>query len=118
MHQQIAALLETQFPETLETQPELVAHHYTAAGQAEQAVTYWQKAGERAVQRSAHAEAIAHLTQGLALIPSLPDTPARTQRELMLNVTLGAPLLATKVYAAPEVERVYMRARELLKELG
>jgi len=118
MHQQIAELLETQFPETLETQPELVAHHYTAAGQAEQAVTYWQKAGERAVQRSAHAEAIAHLTQGLALIPSLPDTPARTHRELMLNVTLGAPLLATMVYAAPEVERVYMRVRKLLKELG
>jgi predicted ATPase len=118
MHQQIAELLETQFPETLEMQPELVAHHYTEAGQAEQAVTYWQKAGERAVQRSAHTEAIAHLTQGLALILSLPDTPARTQRELMLNVTLGAPLLATKGYAAPEVGRIYTRTRELLKELG
>ncbi|MDH3599234.1 MAG: AAA family ATPase [Candidatus Tectomicrobia bacterium] len=118
MHQQIAELLEAQFPETLETQPELVAHHYTEAGKAEQAVTYWQKAGERAVQRSDHAEAIAHLTQGLALIPSLPDTQARTQRELMLNVTLGAPLLATKGYAAPEVGRVYTRARELCQQAG
>jgi predicted ATPase len=118
VHQQIAELLEAQFPETLETQPELVAHHYTEARQAEKAVTYWQRAGERAVQRSAHAEAIAHLARGLALIPSLPDTPSRTQRELMLNVTLGAPLLATKGYAAPEVGRVYTRARELCQHAG
>src|SRR5262249_60506465 len=60
-HQQIAQVLEGQFPETVETQPELVAHHYTEAGLAEQAIPYWQKAGERAIQRSAYVEAEAHL---------------------------------------------------------
>jgi predicted ATPase len=62
-HQRIAQVLEAQFPETVETQPELLAHHYTEAGQGAQAITYWQQAGQRAGQRSAHAEAIAHLTR-------------------------------------------------------
>ena len=46
-HQRIAQVLEAQFPEIAETQPELLAHHYTEAGLTEQAVGYWQKAGQR-----------------------------------------------------------------------
>ena len=76
-HQQIAQLLETQFPETLESEPELVAHHYTEAGCFEQAIGYWQQAGSRALQRSANAEAIAHLQHGLELLATLPDNLAR-----------------------------------------
>ena len=64
-HRQIAQVLEERFPETVETQPELVAHHYTEAGLIEQAIPYWQQAGERATQRSAYVEAVAHLTKGL-----------------------------------------------------
>jgi predicted ATPase len=76
-HQRIAQALEVQFPETVETQPELVAQHYTAAACHEQAVHYWQRAGQRALERSALVEAIAHFTTGLALLDTLPDTPAR-----------------------------------------
>jgi class 3 adenylate cyclase len=76
-HQRIAQVLEAQFPETAEAQPELLAHHYTEAGLTGQAVAYWYKAGQRAIERSAHVEAITHLRQGLALLQTLPETPQR-----------------------------------------
>jgi tetratricopeptide (TPR) repeat protein len=117
-HQQIAQVLEERFPETKEIQPELLAHHYTEASLIGQAIPYWQRAGQRAAQRSANAEAISHLTKGLELLKTLPDTPERAQQELTLQITLGAPLIATKGYGAPEVEKVYTRARELCRQVG
>jgi TOMM system kinase/cyclase fusion protein len=117
-HRQIAQVLVDRFPETAETQPELVAHHYTEASLSAQAVPYWQRAGERATQHSAHAEAISHLTKGLALLQTLPDLAARAQQELTLQVALGAPLMATKGWAAPEAEHAFTRARELCRQLG
>ncbi len=118
MHAQIAQLLEARFPELVETQPELVAYHYTAAGQDEVAIRYWQLAGQRALQGSAYVEVIAHLTQGLALLTALPETPACLQQELDLQVTLGPALIATKGYAVPDVERAYARAWELCRQIG
>jgi class 3 adenylate cyclase len=117
-HQQIAQVLETRFPEITETQPELLAHHYTEAGLVAQAVPYWQRAGQGAIKRSANVEAIAYLTKGLALLEMLPDTPERKQQELTLQVTLGAPLMMTKGYAAPDVERACTQALELCRQLG
>jgi TOMM system kinase/cyclase fusion protein len=117
-HQQIAQVLEQRFSETVETHPELVAHHYTEAGLIAQAIPYWQKAGQRAVQRSANLEALSHLTKGLELLKTLPDTRERVQHELTLQVALGSPLLATKGYAAPEVGNAYTRARELCQQIG
>ena len=117
-HQRIAQALEAQFPETAETQPELLAYHYTAAGCWEQAVGYWQRAGTRAVQRSANADAVQHLTQGLHLMARLPETPGRAHQELDLHLTLGIALVATKGQAAPEVEQTYIRARALCAQVG
>jgi TOMM system kinase/cyclase fusion protein len=117
-HQHIAQVAEERFPELCETQPELLAHHYTEAGLSAQAIPYWQRAGQRAIQRSAHVEAIAHLTKGLEVLKTLPDTPERTQHELALQTTLGPALLAMKGYAAPEVGEVYDRARELCQQVG
>jgi predicted ATPase len=116
-HQRIAQVLEEQFPETDEAEPELLAHHYTEAGLTEQAVTYWYKAGQRASERSAHVEALAHLRQGLALLHTLPETPERTQQALLLHIALGASLIATKGYAAPEVGETYTRARQFCEHL-
>ena len=116
-HQRIAQVLETQFPETAKSQPELLAHHYTEAGLIEQAVDYWQKAGQSASERSAHVEAIAHLRQGLALLQTLPETPERTRREVDTLIVLGVSLIATKGYAAPEVGHTYTRARQLCEHL-
>ena len=74
-HQRIAQVLAEHFPETAETQPELLAHHYTEAGFREQAVVYWQRAGQQALQRSANPEAIQHLTTGPGAAGHAPRDP-------------------------------------------
>jgi len=117
-HRQIAQVLEARFPETKETQPELLAHHYTEANLIEQAIPCWQLAGQKAMQRSAYVEAINHLTKGLELLKTLPHTPDRAHQEITLQITLGAPLIATKGYTVPEVERTYSRALELCRQVG
>ena len=117
-HQRIAQALEQQFPETAETQPELLAHHYTAAGLNEHAIGYWQQAGKKAYERSANMEAISHLTQGLELLKALSETYERPQQELTFYIAFGMPLIATKGYAAPDVEQVYSRARILCQQVG
>src|SRR5262249_33322401 len=71
VHQQIAQVLEARFPALVESQPELVAQHYTAAGCAEQAVHYWQRAGQQASNRSAYLEAISHFTSVIELLKTL-----------------------------------------------
>ena len=111
-------MLEGQFPEIVATQPELLAHHLTEAGHPAQAVGYWQLAGERAVGRSANLEAISHLTTGLAVLQTLPETADRIQQELLLETTLGPALMITKGFAAPEVEQAYARARVLCQRVG
>ena len=110
-HQRIAQVVEARFPDICETQPELLAHHYTEAGLREQAILYWQKAGQRAIQHSANVEAVGHLTKGLELLQTLPDSPERTQQELMLQIVLGAPLIATTGYACCNIIPYYHRAR-------
>ena len=118
VHQQIAQVFETQFPALVETQPELVAQHYTAAGCTEQAVHYWQRAGQHASDRSAYLEASSHVTTGIALLKTLPETPAHTQQALSLYIALGAALIMTKGHAAPEVEHAYTQARALCQQVG
>jgi predicted ATPase/class 3 adenylate cyclase len=117
-HQRIAQVLEAQFPDIVETQPESLARHYTEAGLAAQAVCYWQRAGERSNARSAHVEAVVHCAKGLEVLQSLPETPERAQHELLLQTTLGPALMATKGYVAPEVEASYNRALTLCRQVG
>jgi TOMM system kinase/cyclase fusion protein len=117
-HQRLAQVLAERFPEMIETQPELLAHHYTEAGLSALAVVYWQRAGKRASERSAYVEAISHLRKGLAVLEMLPDTPARVQQELALQTMLGPALIATEGYGAPEVAQAYTRARELCWQMG
>jgi class 3 adenylate cyclase/tetratricopeptide (TPR) repeat protein len=116
-HQRIAQVLEAQFPETAEAQPELLAHHYMEAGLIEQAVAYWYKAGQRAIERSAHLEGIGHLRTGLELLQTLPETRERVQREVDFLIALGGSLITTKTQAAPEVRETYTRARQLCELL-
>jgi class 3 adenylate cyclase/predicted ATPase len=117
-HQRIAQMLEARFAETIETQPELLAHHYTAAGLREQAMGYWQRAGQRAYHHSAYVEAISHFTQGLEVLKTMPETIERRRQELGVQTTLGQALAAVKGLAAPEVEAVYQRARMLCQQVG
>jgi TOMM system kinase/cyclase fusion protein len=117
-HQRIAEVLEGRFPEVAATQPEWLAHHYTEAGLAEHAIPYWQRAGEHARERSAPLEAIRHFTTGIALLQTLPETPARTQHAVTLHLALGAALQMAKGIAAPEVEQAYTQAYALCQQVG
>jgi predicted ATPase/class 3 adenylate cyclase len=117
-HRKIAQVLEKNFPDTMETQPELLAHHYTEAGLNEQAVGYWHQAGKRATQRSANVEAINHLSKGLEVLMTLPDTLERARQELDLQITLGPVFMAVKGFASLDTERAYARARELCQQVG
>jgi predicted ATPase len=117
LHARIAIVLEERFPETAETRPELLARHFAEAGLDQQAIAYLRRAGERAIERSAYAEAIGHLTQGLELLQALPEGPERVLQELDLRIALGSALMATRGYAGPEVEETYLRARELCRQV-
>jgi predicted ATPase len=118
LHERTAEAIQAQFGERLEEYWSELAHHYSRSKNAEKAIAYSQRAGERAVRLSANVEAISHLTTALRLLETLPDTPERAQRELALQVALGAPFMATKGYAVPELARAYNRALDLCGQLG
>ena len=118
LHAQIGAALEENFPQILAGQPEIMAHHFTEAGLAALAIAYWLKAGNLALSRSANAEAVKHLTQGIKLTLALPPSPQRARTELDFYLALGPALAATDGDAAPETLRVFSRARELLGDAG
>jgi len=118
LHAQIARVIQERFLEIADAQPELVARHLTHAGLAAEAVAFWQKAGELAISRSALAEAVAHLTQALGVLETLPDTITRRRRELELQVALGSAFAGTKGIASRQAERAWRRARELCDALG
>jgi class 3 adenylate cyclase/predicted ATPase len=118
LHARIAEALEARSPELTDTQPELLARHYSEAGLVEKSVDYWSKAGRRSAARSAMAEAAAQFQKGLDQLELLPDTPERERQELELQCALGAVLIALKGFAAPETGQVYVRAQALWEKLG
>ncbi len=118
LHADIAkAILEKQ-PDVQENKPELLAHHYTEAGNIEQAIPMWLKAGQLAYMRSANKEAIVDYSKGLELLNRLPQTPESMQQELALNMHLGLSYIATLGYTNPEVEISFSRAREICEQFG
>jgi predicted ATPase len=118
LHERTAQALESLYGAKLEDHYSTLAHHYSRSGNAAKAVEYLSLAGQQAAQRSANAEAITHLTAALELLKTLPDTPERSNQELVLQITLGTALMATKGYAALEVGKAYARARELCQQAG
>jgi len=118
LHGQIAAALEAHLPEMMDSQPELFARHYTAAGLVEKSVSYWSKAARRSAARSALAEAAAQFQKTLEQLTRLPDTPERQRQELEIWSASGAVLQAVKGNAAPETGHAYTRARRLWEQLG
>lgn len=115
-HHRIAQAIESGSPDTVSTQPELLAHHYTQAGLPAQAIPYWEAAGRRALQRSANRDAASHATQGLNILKLLPDTEDRATQELSLQIIKGVALGAVHGPQAPET--VYARACELARRVG
>jgi class 3 adenylate cyclase/predicted ATPase len=118
LHRRVAHALEKQWPETAETESELLAHHCGQAGLTERAIAYYAQAGQRAIARSAMAEAIAQLTKGLELLTGLPDSVPRQRQELELQIALGQALATTQGTAASAVGETYARARALCEQLN
>ena len=118
LHERTAQAIEALYRANFEDHYSELAHHYSRSGNTAKAVEYLSLAGQQAVQRSANAEAITHLTTALELLKTLPDTPARARQELTLQLSLGASLMATKGYSAAEVEQTYTRAQELCLQVG
>ena len=116
MHGRIAAALETHFADLVERQPELLAHHLTAAGDTERAAHQWLKAGRHAAEQSAYLEAIAHLEWGLGLLHSLPESPDRNGCDIDLQLALAGCVLTAKGAIAAKLP--YMRAFDLAESSG
>jgi DNA-binding SARP family transcriptional activator/predicted ATPase len=102
----------------LDEQIAQLAHHYTEAGLAGPAVSWWQRASERSSARSAYGEAVAQCGKALELLRGLPEMPGRIQQELLLQTTLGPALMATRGPATPGAEAAYERALELCRAVG
>jgi predicted ATPase len=117
LHTQIGKALEERWPERVDNQPEVLAHHFSEGGLAREAIGYWLKAGQRATRHSANTEAITHLSKGLDLVGNLPAEAERAACELELLIALGPALIAAKGQAAPEVEATYAKARGLCVEV-
>ena len=117
LHARIATALESSFPEIVAAEPAILAHHCAEAGLGQKAVTYRLKAGQQAVARSAMAEAVAQLENGLRLLTTMPLTPERQLQELDLRIALGPALIATTGYSSPKVGEVFAQATVLAEEI-
>ena len=118
LHAEIARVIEARFPARTETEPELLAHHYAAAGRAEPAIAYWLKAAKRAANRSAHREALAQLDAAAVSFDAVIDGDTRMRLALQVQLLRAGILLATKGMSDPDTGAAYDRAHELCGQLG
>jgi tetratricopeptide (TPR) repeat protein len=118
IHADIAAVLETHFYEAVENRPEILAYHYSQAGNNDLAIRCWRESGRRALTNSANVEAIGHFRSALHLLRALPETPQRNKEEIEILLALGIPLIAVQGYAAAETREAFSRGRSLCLKLG
>jgi class 3 adenylate cyclase/predicted ATPase len=118
LHAAIAKELEQKFPEVVQTQPEIIAYHYTQAKLHEKALHYWYEAGKQSAARSAHNEAVGHLKHGLDQIANIEESLLRNKSELQLQISLGNSLRTIKGWSDDGVKHAYTRALQLCKESG
>jgi predicted ATPase/DNA-binding winged helix-turn-helix (wHTH) protein len=118
LHRQIGLRLEAGYGAQAGEQAAALAMHFDQGRDYPRAVRYRQQAAQTALHRHAYPEAIGHLSRGLELLATLPETPERAQQELALQIALGPALRVTKGSAAPEVEQTYARARALCAQVG
>jgi class 3 adenylate cyclase/predicted ATPase len=118
LHRRIAEVLVSRFPEVAETEPELLAHHYTEANAVDRGLTYWRRAAERATARMAHAEALGHVGIANKLIAALPAGTEKDEWELAFLVIEGALQMTLHGWESPQASRVYEAARVVAERLG
>jgi predicted ATPase len=118
LHAQIAQVIEQRLPSKAHSEPELIAHHYTEAGMAETAIPYWITAGQRALDRTALAEAVAHLSSALHANDLTPASRERDLRELDIRMLLGTAYLSYKGHASSPVLETLEPARIIAERHG
>jgi class 3 adenylate cyclase/tetratricopeptide (TPR) repeat protein len=118
LHQQIGEAVRDSFPEQADSEPGVIAHHFTRAGLSEQAVEWWGRSGRRAMSRFANLEAVQSFTSALTLVSQMPKSDEIQRQELLLRLALGPALLATRGYASAEAEWNYDAAHALAESLG
>ncbi len=118
LHGKIASVLEREFGQLAQMEPEVLAIHHSAAGDADRSSASWQAAGERAVIRGAFPEAKEYYNRALAELTHLPESPQRSQREMLLWIGLGHVSTFLFGYAAPETLEAYAKARSLGDKIG
>jgi class 3 adenylate cyclase/tetratricopeptide (TPR) repeat protein len=116
LHAQAAAALDVHFSDLVEREPELLAHHLTAAGDTGRAIDQWLKAGRHAAARFAHMEAIRHFERGLEAVAVLPEGLIRDGCEIELQLARGPSLFTAKGFGAADAAEAYSRARELAEQ--
>ena len=116
LHARIATALVRLFPDASNSQPEILARHYTEAGLMEQAASLWGKAGQKSIARSALNEGIAQLTKALDQMATLPGTPALRAEQIKLQLALAAPLIHAKGYSSPDVISAFERTRLMIEQ--
>ena len=118
MHERIAEVLATLFPEVAETEPELLAHHYTEAHLIDRALAYWCQAAERAAKRLAYIEALGHVDAAVKLVAALPESTERDEWELSFLTIEGPSRMALDGWDSPPAKLLYEKAREVAERLG
>ncbi|HLW72097.1 MAG TPA: adenylate/guanylate cyclase domain-containing protein [Candidatus Binataceae bacterium] len=117
VHERAGHAVESLFAGQLDDHLTQLAHHYSHSDNIDKAIEYLGRAGQQAIKRSANAEAIENISSAIELLHALPDSPERDRQELRIQLALGPALIAIKSWAAPEVERVFIRARQLCEKL-
>jgi DNA-binding winged helix-turn-helix (wHTH) protein/predicted ATPase len=118
LHRQIGSCLEAAYGSQAREYATALAEHFVRGRDDKRAAMYLRHAGENALRRWAHTEAIAHFTRGLEVLQRWPETTTRAQQELDIQLLLASALEATRGFAAPEVGRTYTRAQELCGQLA
>ncbi|UEM10981.1 AAA family ATPase [Bradyrhizobium barranii subsp. barranii] len=118
LHKRIGDVLREKFPVVAETEPEVLAHHFTEAGLSEIAFEWWRKAGQQALKRSAYSEAIAHLGKAIASADEVPDDPRRMMSRLHLQIEYGRALRGRLGHSAPETVAAWTRARQFAADIN
>ena len=114
LHKRIAEVLEAQFPEVGETQPEALARHCALAGLSEKAAALWGKAGRRSLRRSALAEAESHFSQALDQIATHLSTPRLRREEIAAQIGLASTLQLRRGFASSETKAALACTLELI----
>src|SRR6185369_4911967 len=113
LHSQIGDALVKAYGTQADANANQLARHFRYGGDRPRAVRYFRLAGEQALRRSAHREAVSLFQCGLELVEQQPETPERHSEEFAFRSLMAPAILAVKGFAAPEAVLNFQRAREL-----